>query len=191
MSATKLAPPGAGLPGPELFIARILFGIRRRRMDRAACSQLFRKERSTILELATTCDPGIGARPILIDRLRGIEDSSRCWSVYMTLDHLRIVNDVIALGIRTLGKGSVPGRVASTADVKPDPEAEASVISAFEKSCDLFERCVERVPDLKTAARYNHPWFGPLDAAGWHTLAAAHMAIHRKQIEKILAGASH
>ena len=31
-------------------------------------------------------------------------------------------------------------------------------------------------------------WFGPLDAAGWHALAAGHMGIHRVQIERIVKG---
>jgi hypothetical protein len=42
--------------------------------------------------------------------------------------------------------------------------------------------------NLKTELRYAHPWFGPLDAAGWHTLAAGHLGIHRVQIEQIIQG---
>ena len=41
-------------------------------------------------------------------------------------------------------------------------------------------------PDLKTSIRLPHPWFGPLDAAGWPALAAGHMGIHREQIVRIL-----
>jgi hypothetical protein len=61
------------------------------------------------------------------------------------------------------------------------------VEKAFEASCDEMLAAAAAVPDLKTAARYAHPWFGPLDAAGWHALAASHMAIHRAQIAKIIA----
>jgi hypothetical protein len=46
---------------------------------------------------------------------------------------------------------------------------------------------VARAPELKTALRYEHPWFGPLDAFGWHALAAGHIRIHREQIERIVA----
>jgi hypothetical protein len=28
------------------------------------------------------------------------------------------------------------------------------------------------VPDMNTSLRHTHPWFGPLNAAGWHALAA-------------------
>jgi hypothetical protein len=45
-------------------------------------------------------------------------------------------------------------------------------------------------PNLKTKTRFSHPWFGPLDASGWHAMAGSHMAIHRKQIERILQGLS-
>ena len=47
---------------------------------------------------------------------------------------------------------------------------------------------VAAVKDLNTSARYAHPWFGPLDAAGWHALAAGHLQIHRQQIERIVEG---
>jgi hypothetical protein len=46
---------------------------------------------------------------------------------------------------------------------------------------------VAAIPNLKTTARYAHPWFGPLDAAGWHALSATHMRIHRNQIAKVIA----
>jgi len=41
---------------------------------------------------------------------------------------------------------------------------------------------------LRTALKYKHPWFGPLDAAGWHTMAAWHIGLHRGQVERIVEG---
>ena len=101
-----------------------------------------------------------------------MEDSSRYWSVFMTLDHLRIVNLAVAGTIRALGKGELPDRVAGTADVKPDPTADITAIGEFERSCELFSKCAQQVPDSKTPKRFDHPWFGPMDAAGWHALGA-------------------
>ncbi|HCN29134.1 MAG TPA: hypothetical protein DIT64_10345 [Verrucomicrobiales bacterium] len=40
----------------------------------------------------------------------------------------------------------------------------------------------------RTDARYAHPWFGPLDETAWHALAAFHLRLHRRQIERILEG---
>jgi hypothetical protein len=181
-----LAPPGAGLPWLELRIARLIFGWQQRRTTREEAAALFAKERGTVLELAGRCDPENGSVRVLIDRLRGIEDSSRFWSVFMTLDHLRIVNLAASEAIRLLGIGQVPKREARTADVKPDARADHRVVAHFERSCERVARCAAAVSDLRTVRRYGHPWFGSLDAAGWHFLAGFHLQLHRRQIEQIL-----
>jgi hypothetical protein len=184
--SVKLAPPGAGLPKPELFFARLIFGWFRRSRSRAEVTALFDEERRKILQLAGSCDGADGTRRILIKRLPGLEDSSRDWSVFMTLEHLRIVNEAVREGIRSLAEGKVPEREASTAAVKP-PVVDATAIGAFREGCDRFQEVVAPISDLRTAARYRHPWFGPLDAGGWHAMAAFHLRLHRKQVEAILA----
>jgi hypothetical protein len=184
----KLAPPGAGLPKVELFIARALFTFTRLRGNRDTFNAQFQRERETIAALVRSCDAESAARRVLIARLPGMEDSSRNWSVWMTLDHLRIIHNGLARTIGALAKGAVPPGKASTAAVKPSPDVTAEVVGAYEKSCDELMATVAAVPNLKTAARFAHPWFGPLDAAGWHAMASTHLAIHRKQIERILEG---
>lgn len=183
----KLAAPGAGLPPIEWFFARRLFARKRRTGTREMFNEAFRQERRTICELVDRCDATLRGRRILIKRLRGLEDSSRHWSVWMTLDHLRITNEAFAHVIVSLASGSVPVQKASTADVKPSPAVGPEAEERFEASCDRLLTAVESVADLKTATRYAHPWFGPLNAAGWHALSALHMEIHRRQIEKILS----
>jgi len=184
----KLAPPGAGLPKVELYIARLLFALRRRRGSRDSFNARFEQERGKIRELLRSCDAESGARRVLIERPRGLEDSSRYWSVWMTLDHLRIVHGSITRVIGALAGGKVPGGAASTAAVKPSPQATMAVVAEYEQSCDDLLAAVRAVPDLNTSLRYPHPWFGPLNAAGWHALAAGHIAIHRVQIGRILQG---
>jgi hypothetical protein len=183
----KLAKPGAGLPWLELKIANFGFHLLNRRTTREKSSALLKKECAAILELARLCPADTGSKRVLIKRLPGMEDSSRYWSVFMTLDHLRIVNLGVADTIRLLGQGKVPERKADTAAVKPSPEATVRVVDDFELSNKLIEQCAAQLPDLKTEARYDHPWFGPLDAAGWYFLAGFHQGLHRKQIEKILS----
>lgn len=106
----------------------------------------------------------------------------------MTLDHLRIVNTQIAQVIAALGEGRVPPGQASTAAVKPSPDAVAQVHAAFEASCDAVERAAAGLARPRSAVRFPHPWFGPLDTAGWHAMAGMHMGIHRAQLEAIVKG---
>lgn len=184
----KLAPPGAGLPKSELVVARLIFRWERWRTSRERAAANFSDQRNAILKLARGCEPASATRRVLIRRLPGLEDSSRNWSVCMTLDHLRIVNDAVAGSIHALVAGHVPLQAASTAAVKPSPDVGITAIPAFEESSLKFEKGVAATPDLATRVKYAHPWFGPLDAAGWHFMAGFHMRLHRRQIELILAG---
>lgn len=182
----KLAAPGAGLPWPERLIANFMVKRGIRRTSRQETSALLTSERQTILDLVTPLSPEKASRRVLIQRLRGLEDSSRYWSVFMTLDHLRIVNTGIAEAIKLLGQGEVPEREVSTATVKPVTEVDGSVVEEFAKSCEAIEQAAKSLSDLRTKARYAHPWFGPLDAGGWYFMSAFHLRLHRKQIEAIL-----
>lgn len=182
----RLAPPGAGLPTIERVIGGAIFALRRWTGTRQAFTAQFEKERRAIASLLDGRDEVTLRRPVLIPRLRGLEDSSRFWSVYMTLDHLRIVNTSITKVIADLARGRVPPGQASTAAVKPSAGQGPEAVNPYEASCDALLSEVASHAVLKTANRYAHPWFGPLDAAGWHAMAAMHMGIHRAQIERIL-----
>jgi len=183
-----LAPRGAGLPTPELFAARLLFRWRRLWTNRAGFQALFARERDILLGLARALEPAQAAQRVLIPRLRGMEDSSRYWSVWMTLDHLRIVNRGCTGVMRILAQGKVPDRVASTAAVKPSPQVDPSVIETFIEGCGDFLETSDGIADHRTRVRHAHPWFGPLDVAGWHAMAGFHMQLHRRQVERIIAG---
>lgn len=184
----ELAPPGAGIPALERWIGGAVFRFKRWRGTPQAFNREFSRERHAIRGMCQgkTCE-ALSQR-VLIPRLRGLEDSSRYWSVWMTLDHLRIVNRQIAGVIGQLLVDQVPPGVASTAAVKPGELAGPDVVDAYERSCDLLMKVVGDGDRLKTSGKYAHPWFGPLDASGWHALSAMHMGIHRAQIERILIG---
>jgi hypothetical protein len=183
----QLAAPGAGLPAIELFIGARIFALKRWLGNRVTSTKSFEQERAAIRSLVNSCEPGKRAERVLIPRLRGLEDSSRFWSVWMTLDHLRITNSAFATVITSLASGKVPEKPASTAEVKPDPTVSAAVENRYEESCDELLCAVAAVPNLRTTAKYAHPWFGPLDAAGWHTMTGMHMSIHHAQIARIVS----
>jgi hypothetical protein len=105
----------------------------------------------------------------------------------MTLEHLRIVNQAVASTISSLGRGEVPARRASTADVKPGMGIGPDVVDSFSESCEEIKQAVAGVENLKTSAQFPHPWFGPLDASEWHAMAGFHMRLHQRQIQKILS----
>jgi len=189
-SDPQLAPPGAGLPVIELWVARLLFALTRRRGSRETFVARFKQERAAIRTLVDSCPETQRGEQVLISRLRGLEDSSRNWSVWMTLDHLRITNIALTRVITALAHGHVPPGKASTAAVKPSASVKAAVEADFELSCDGVIAAITEAPDLKTKVWFAHPWFGPLDAYGWAAMAGTHMGIHRAQIQSILAGLS-
>ncbi|MES1194471.1 MAG: hypothetical protein ABUL65_01165, partial [Opitutus sp.] len=153
----RLAPPGAGLPPPELFVARLIFAVGRRVTSRAGAEARIVAERARIDALVRDCAPSQARQRVLIPRPRGLEDSSRHWSVFMTLDHLRIFNEGIAATIRELLAGRVPPGAASTAAVKPSAAVGPAVLPAFERSCAAIVQAGRTAPSLRTAARYSHP----------------------------------
>jgi hypothetical protein len=104
----NLAPPGAGLPKLELLAARALFGWNQMRSTRESANNRFQQERGAVRALIARCDAKSGAERVLIARVRGMEDSSRNWSVWMTLDHLRIIHNAVSRTIGALAEGSVP-----------------------------------------------------------------------------------
>lgn len=184
----QLAPPGAGLPAIELWVARLLFALTRRRGNRETFAARFEQERRAIQALVDSCSEAQRGEQVLISRLRGLEDSSRNWSVWMTLDHLRITNTALIRVITALTHGKVPPGKATTAAVKPSATVTATVEVEFERSCDGVLAAITAAHDLKTQVRFAHPWFGPLDAFGWAAMAGMHMGIHRVQIQSIMAG---
>jgi hypothetical protein len=182
-----LAPPGAGLPAYERIIAKMMVRWKAARVDRATAVHTFATEREAILRLVHDTPEKARSSRVLIKRLRGLEDSSRYWSVLMTLDHVRIVNAQVTRVIRDLAEDRQPEGRASTAAVKPGQQVDDSVITAFDMGCRELEDRVASYPVLASKRRFAHPWFGDLDAAGWHYMVGFHMRLHRKQIECIRA----
>lgn len=183
-----LQAPGAGLPRVERFITRLGFKLGTPLVSRKRASKWFRADADRMLSLVRGLDPEKASKRVLIKRIGGLEDSSRYWSAYMTLEHLVIVNEAVVGVIETLTSGQTISQVVSTAAVKPNPGADASFIERFAASASTYLDRVERIADLRTKLTHRHPWFGELNGIGWHRLAAIHHGIHRKQIENIIRG---
>jgi hypothetical protein len=186
-----LQPPGAGLPLAELLLVRYWVFPRwcaRTSWDDAV--EMFDKEGERILLLAETLDEESLVRPVLIKRLRGLEDSSRYWSVAMTMEHLTIVGDLMSQIIVSLSQGERPKGRVGTADVKPSGQIPApKVVLQFTQFLERFaSNLEENVVNKDCDVTYPHPWFGELTARKWHTLAGIHQGLHRTQVEAIIRG---
>jgi len=187
----QLAKPGAGLPFIEWAVANYIM-IPRMRKDgtkESAISQ-FSKESENILNLASGLTPEQRVERKLIKRLQGLEDSSRYWSVAMTMQHLIIVGGGMEHIITDLCKDGKSNRPkAQTAAVKPSPDVDGELIQdEFRKMSERFLSNAHAVNiDAHPKATFDHPWFGAFNAKAWLLLAGQHQRIHRKQIEAIIA----
>ena len=185
----QLAPPGAGIPAFEIALGKILFAAFRKWKTREWATNHFAAEGGTMLRLARNLTPEAANTAVLIPRVAGIEDSSRKWSVLMTLDHLIIVNSGILDIIEHLSSERMYIRQVSIAAAKPPPDQTLETIGRFAKATQNYVARVSGIKNLVSAARHPHPWFGSMDALGWHWLATLHHTVHRRQIQRIIAHA--
>lgn len=188
--APKLAAPGAGLPLLELLLLRyVLVPRESRRSTWEGNARRFETESEKILALVGGLPEETLTRKVLIPRLRGLEDSSRHWSLAMTLEHLFIVGTAMKSAIVELTHGRVPERTVGSADVKPSRTSSGrAAVASFEAFTRAQIPAIEAgASDKASKARYPHPWFGPLTAHQWMWLMALHQGLHRKQLKEILA----
>jgi hypothetical protein len=182
-----LAPPGAGLPAPERWISSAFLQTLRALLSKDALSRWLRRETEAALALAASLPDSQAGEPVLLPRVTGLEDSSRCWSANMVLQHLVIVATGIRQLAEALADGTAFGRELRIAEVKPEPGAGAEQQGLLRVAVDDYVRLIDSLGDLRTTLRHAHPWFGELDLRGWHALAAMHTMAHRRQLQRIVA----
>ncbi|MGB5834955.1 MAG: DinB family protein [Thiohalocapsa sp.] len=181
-----LAPPGAGIPRLERNLLGVGIRLAAQLVAKDRLTAVFRDEALRALDTARRLSEDAGRRRVLIPRFLGIEDSSRNWSVFMTLEHLVIVNTAIAAALPRLYAGHGTSTDVRVEDVKPVPEAGPEQIDDLALLVDRYTDMVEKLGNLRAGIAHPHPWFGLLSAAQWHALAAVHNSVHRRQIERIV-----
>lgn len=187
----KLAPPGAGLPLLEGLYARyIMYPKGMKGFSWQGSLDRFATETARIKSLAgPLADDDFFAQK-LIDRLRGLEDSSRYWSVAMVLEHLVMTMRGMTQVAEMLASGKNSNASASTAAVKPRGGRALSkeqLLSSFAAAADEAVRRLSPLADTASSAeKFAHPFFGPIPAKGWVWTLGVHQALHRKQVEEIL-----
>ena len=190
--APELAKPGAGLPFLQWLLARFyLFPKFCRNSSWERAMEFHAREGAKVLERARSLSAEQLQQRVLVSGVRGIEDSSRFWSVAMAVEHLMIVGDQMIRAITSLSAGKVPDGKADIAAVKPKGvHADRTAIPAYEEFLARYRKAYEGLPSLDSTAKFYHPWFGKMTAYQWHCLAASHTYIHRKQIDAIISGLS-
>jgi hypothetical protein len=188
MAPTKNAEPGAGLPWWQHWVGRnVLFPRFCAKHTPQSALALFQEEKARIFDLTNT--PGLAVTcPVKVRGVMGIEESSREWSVQMTVEHLNIVNPAIAALIQCLQANKPFPHPIRIAAVKPKGQQDwLNTLEGFQHLTDQLVDQVKNGPWPETI-RHEHPWFGPLTAFQWTCMVAMHQGIHRKQIEAILKG---
>ncbi len=181
-----LDPLRGGIPWHERRAADLALRLYASSHSPAAILQAFRRDALQAKVLAQGVSEEQGRRQVQIARFPGIESSSRNWSVYMTLDHLVMVNTAIMALIHAICSDHNHGAEIRVEDVQPHADAGPDRIQALESAVERYTDVVERLGTLRSRERHPHPWFGPLTARQWHAVAAIHNRTHRAQIEKIL-----
>lgn len=189
--ALKLQPPGAGIPYfAKLYLryyvkpfvaAKTPWQVSKRRADRI--------HRQILEEVKDLSESQLHQR-ILVPPLRGLEDSSRYWSVSMTLEHVMIVGRKIYQAVPMLMHSHRPQEKADTGKVKPKGEDSWNYILEQYQSFieEEFAQLNSKIPQEgfeDSGLRYEHPWFGLMTAREWYWLLHVHANIHLRQIREI------
>jgi len=185
----QLAPPGAGLPWFESLVVR-WFGRRmlRSRLDWESAQAAIARVSSRLAREAKSVDDATLARRVLIQRLRGLEDSSRYWSPEMLLEHLVITGEMFTDFVVTLSNGRPVADRRGIADIKPGGELGRAVIARFVAVHEAIPtRLAREAGSHRNGPTHLHPWFGKLTALDWLSLTAVHLGLHEKQWRAIRA----
>jgi hypothetical protein len=150
---------------------------------------LFERQARALVAPTSVHSPAALTARVLVPPQIGLEDSSRFASYAMVLEHLTIVGDRVTEIVFELTRGRRPAGRVSTADLKARGALTAEeAVAAYRAMVARFrERAVEQAGDRASPLRYDHPWFGPLDAYRWLCFAPFHQAIHLEQSRRILA----
>lgn len=189
--APKLAPPGAGIPRIEgLFLRYIYFPHKLRQSSWADNLDKLQRETRNILNICEKLTEQEFQTRILVERLKGMEDSSRFWSVALTVQHLMITMKGMSFVAAELAQDRPYTSTVGTADVKPkqeDVKVKAEMLQNFHKQSDEVVNKLKLFQEAHSSQyRADHPWFGQITSEGWVWVLAQHQALHRNQIQLIV-----
>jgi hypothetical protein len=189
MEPPRLQPPGTGIPTWQVMAGKYFYlpWWCLRHTWESVPDEMDSQGQRLLGDAASLGEDELQRR-VLIAPLVGIEDSSRYNSYCMVLEHLAIVGNTVAGVLVELCRGQRPAKVFKVAEVKARGLASPAVVFAgYREMLAAFRRAaLESCEDRRSRTRYEHPWFGPLDAYQWLCFTSLHQVVHLKQTRAIL-----
>lgn len=184
----KLQKPGAGLPFLEALIVKYFFGQyvanKKTADDNFKTLEIFTQKILKTIE-------GLSAEqlehPVLVPKLQGLEDSSRYWSIHMTLEHLLIVGKNMKHILIELSHERIPPIQVDIAKVKPlGSTSSQEIVKEFKLFFENVNEDIKKnMGNYHAKAKLYHPWLGDISVKKWHWLLGTHQGIHYNQIKHI------
>lgn len=190
----KLAAPGAGISGSEMFLLnKVIKPLMIRNAGCRRAIQLLRESASEIKEAVGGIEPQALTKRVLVNRPWFVEDSSRDWSAAMLCRHLAIVDSALARAIEAgivAAPEDLPAPSKRVAAVKPeagrnDPAAVSDFIAAVES---LAAAAGKHEEGSLARRMIPHPWLGEITHLQWVWFAGFHHRIHLRQLRAITRG---
>ncbi|HTL12543.1 MAG TPA: DinB family protein, partial [Bdellovibrionota bacterium] len=163
-----------------------------RRMPRSEVRANFDRLAGKLVEKISEVPAELRNTKILVEPIRGLEDSSRYWSLNGVLEHVLIVSQGLETIILMLAAGKRPPIEVDIAKVKPKHRA-GDLLEEFQAYAPkLYDRLDAALAqpgmDLDSRLTHRHPWFGDLTARQWYWLISSHVGVHYAQAKAIIAG---
>jgi len=150
--------------------------------------ELLERQGRRLVEMAGGRDEARLTERVLVPPQLGLDDSSRYYSYSMVLEHLTITGHGIARIVSDLTHLRRPAGEIRTAALKPSGELSVDeAAGGYQGMLSEFRRLtIDEAGDRDPPLRFEHPWFGPLDALRWMRFAPFHQTLHLKQARRIL-----
>ena len=128
---------------------------------------------------------------VKVNKMLGVDDDMREWSLCEIIEHNTIVNKVLKERVLTLLTGENSPKYEDfdiKRDVMPglaEPFRKAE-INQFVESVDAYLDFIATYSSLKTSATAEHPIFGIFNAHQFHIMFSFHLGLHLKQAQAVV-----
>lgn len=176
-------------PHSSSLFSSTVFGVFARTQSRQQALARFQHTAGTMHAITQSLPADAMRIPVTIPKYGGISEDMRGWSLGMTLRHCCMVNAAIIFLIERLVENRLPGTMPDIGeDFTPHKEAGIEQSSRLRLQVAHYTQLLDGLPSLHTPARAMHPYFGLLNAHGWHCLLGVHLFLHVPQMRRIRTG---